>query len=171
MALIHLLTLRRVLVAGACLEDEKPVSNVHRSACLPACDVQHSLCHHGTCICRRGFEGTYLRGQLQHCEVIALDVRQTEAPFDSSPTWLYVVSGVAFVCIIAASVIVLICRYITSRQSDCYMVCAHVFTGSIARTASRQYLVYSEADFEVFRPAGATRCTDWGEIWHGGGDQ
>ena len=30
-----------------------------------------------------------------------------------------------------------------------------------------RYLVYSEADFEVFRPAGATRCTDWGEIWHG----
>jgi len=26
-------------------------------------------------------------------------------------------------------------------------------------TGSR-YLVYSEADFEVFRPAGATRCTD-----------
>ena len=25
----------------------------------------------------------------------------------------------------------------------------------------------SEADFEVFCPAGATRCTDWGEIWHG----
>ena len=22
------------------------------------------------------------------------------------------------------------------------------------------YLIYSEADFEVFRPAGATRCTD-----------
>jgi len=32
-----------------------------------------------------------------------------------------------------------------------------------------RYLVYSEADFEVFRPAGATRCTDGGEIWHGGG--
>ena len=31
-----------------------------------------------------------------------------------------------------------------------------------------QYLVYSEADFEVFRPAGATRCTDGGEIWHEG---
>jgi len=31
-----------------------------------------------------------------------------------------------------------------------------VFTSS----ASRRYLVYSEADFEVFRPAGATRCTD-----------
>jgi len=28
-----------------------------------------------------------------------------------------------------------------------------------------RYLVYSEADFEVFRPAGATRCTDGGEIW------
>ena len=23
-----------------------------------------------------------------------------------------------------------------------------------------RYLIYSEADFEVFRPAGATRCTD-----------
>jgi len=33
-----------------------------------------------------------------------------------------------------------------------------------------RYLVYSEADFEVFRPAGATRFTDGGEIWHGGGD-
>ena len=33
-----------------------------------------------------------------------------------------------------------------------------------------RYFVYSEADFEVFRPAGATRCTDGGEIWHGGGD-
>jgi len=44
------------------------------------------------------------------------------------------------------------------------------FTGSIARSASRQYLIYSEADFEVFRPAGATCCTDGGEIWHEGGD-
>jgi len=32
-------------------------------------------------------------------------------------------------------------------------------------------LLYSEADFEVIRPAGATRCTDGGEIWHGGGDR
>jgi len=30
-----------------------------------------------------------------------------------------------------------------------------------------RYLVYSEADFEVFRPAGATRCTDGGEISRG----
>jgi len=33
----------------------------------------------------------------------------------------------------------------------------------------RRYLSYSEADFEVFRPA--TRCTDGGEIWHGGEDR
>jgi len=33
-----------------------------------------------------------------------------------------------------------------------------------------RYLIYSEADFEVIRPAGATRCTDGGEIWLGGGD-
>ena len=31
-----------------------------------------------------------------------------------------------------------------------------------------RYLIYSEADFEVFHPSGATRCTGWGEIWHGG---
>jgi len=43
-----------------------------------------------------------------------------------------------------------------------------IITGSIARSASHRYLIYSEADFEVFRPAGATRCTDGGEIWHGG---
>ena len=43
-----------------------------------------------------------------------------------------------------------------------------VITGSIARSARRRYLIYSEADFEVFRPARATRCTNGGEIWHGG---
>jgi len=45
-----------------------------------------------------------------------------------------------------------------------------IFTGSIARSAKRRYLGYSEVDFEVFRPAEATRCTDGGEIWHGGGE-
>jgi len=40
---------------------------------------------------------------------------------------------------------------------------------SQARSATRRYLSYSEADFQVFRPAAATRCTDGGEIWHGGG--
>jgi len=33
-----------------------------------------------------------------------------------------------------------------------------IITGSIARSATRRYLNYSEADFEVFRPAGATSC-------------
>jgi len=37
-----------------------------------------------------------------------------------------------------------------------------LFYRQIARSARRRYLIYSEADFEVFRPAG--------EIWHGGGD-
>jgi len=46
-------------------------------------------------------------------------------------------------------------------------------TGNIARSAKRRLfkLPYSEADFEVFRPASATCCTNGGEIWHGGGDQ
>ena len=35
------------------------------------------------------------------------------------------------------------------------------FTGSIACSATRRYLSYPEHDFEVFRPAGRTRCTDW----------
>jgi len=30
-------------------------------------------------------------------------------------------------------------------------------TASIARSATRRYLIHSEADFEVFHPAGATR--------------
>ena len=38
-----------------------------------------------------------------------------------------------------------------------------------AAQTCRYYLIYAEADFAVFRPAGATRCTDGGEIWHGGG--
>ena len=47
---------------------------------------------------------------------------------------------------------------------------AHILvTGSIARSATCRHLICSDANFEVFRPAGATRCTDWGEIWHGGG--
>jgi len=40
-----------------------------------------------------------------------------------------------------------------------------------AISLARRYLSYSEADFEVFRPSGVTRCTDGGEIWHGGGKQ
>jgi len=36
-----------------------------------------------------------------------------------------------------------------------------LITGSIERTAKRPYISYSEGDFEVFRPAGETRCSDW----------
>jgi len=36
----------------------------------------------------------------------------------------------------------------------------HIITSSIACSASRWYLIYSEFDFEVSRPAGATHCTD-----------
>ena len=46
----------------------------------------------------------------------------------------------------------------------------YIITGSIVLRASRWYFIHSEADFEVSRPAGATCCTDGGEIWHGGGD-
>jgi len=49
--------------------------------------------------------------------------------------------------------------------------CFGLITDSIERSAKRRYLSYSEADLEVFRPIEATRCTDWGEIWHGGGDR
>jgi len=49
-----------------------------------------------------------------------------------------------------------------------YVVVDLVFVFAMHRY---RYLSYSEADFEVFRPAGATRCTDGGEIWHGGGDR
>jgi len=52
-----------------------------------------------------------------------------------------------------------------------YLLTAIIIIGSIARSTSRRYLVYSKADFEVFRPAGVTRCTDGGEIWHRGGDR
>jgi len=33
-----------------------------------------------------------------------------------------------------------------------------------------RYCFYSRVDFRVFRPAGATCCTDQGEIWHGGAE-
>ena len=35
-----------------------------------------------------------------------------------------------------------------------------IITGSIVRIASHRYLIYSEANFDIFCPAGVTRCTD-----------
>jgi len=46
-----------------------------------------------------------------------------------------------------------------------------VFTAALRAAQACRYLIYSEADFEVIRPAGAPRCTDGGEIWHGWGDR
>ena len=57
----------------------------------------------------------------------------------------------------------------TSEGED-EMWCFSLFTGSICRRQLCRYFVYSRADFEVFRPAGATRCTDQGQIWQGGAD-
>jgi len=41
-----------------------------------------------------------------------------------------------------------------------WWVSVDIVTDSIARSAKRRYFSNSEADFEVFRPAGATRCTN-----------
>jgi len=60
--------------------------------------------------------------------------------------------------------VMLVLRNMFSRARNVLLI----FTGSIARSAKRRYLSYSEADFEVFRLAGAKCCTDGGEIWHGG---
>jgi len=35
----------------------------------------------------------------------------------------------------------------------------HLLPAALRAAQTCWYLVYSEADFEVFRPAGATRCT------------
>jgi len=45
---------------------------------------------------------------------------------------------------------------------------AGLYTDSIARSGKRWYISYSEVDFEVFRPAGTTRCTKRSEILHEG---
>ena len=63
----------------------------------------------------------------------------------------------------------LFCFISQTRLLLVYLCIMWLFTHSIARSATHQYLTYSEADFQVFRPAGVTRCTDGGEIWHGGG--
>jgi len=46
----------------------------------------------------------------------------------------------------------------------------NVLPAALRAAQAAGILIYSEADFEVSRPAAATRCTDGGEIWHGGGD-
>ena len=46
-----------------------------------------------------------------------------------------------------------------------------IITGSIARSANLPVFSLLRGRFSDFRPAGATRCTDGGEIWHGRGDR
>jgi len=51
-------------------------------------------------------------------------------------------------------------EHVCTRTHEHYIAMfffAILITGSIARNASRRYLVYSEADFDVFRPTGVTR--------------
>jgi len=50
---------------------------------------------------------------------------------------------------------------VTTKGVVDWWVSVNVVTGSIARSTKRRYLSNSEADFEVFRPARATRCTDY----------
>jgi len=52
-----------------------------------------------------------------------------------------------------------------------YMFSAKWLLPAALRTCKALVVNYSEADFEVFHPAGATHCTDGGEIWRGGGDR
>jgi len=47
----------------------------------------------------------------------------------------------------------------------------HNYRQHCAQRNAPAFKLLKEADFEVFRPAVATRCTDGGEIWHGGGDR
>ena len=49
----------------------------------------------------------------------------------------------------------------TDRQSDCstsHLPGAKSLPAALRAAQTCRYFVYSEADFEVFRPAGATRC-------------
>jgi len=58
--------------------------------------------------------------------------------------------------------------FITDNDAITLGLLCSIITGSIAGSARRRYLIYSEADFEVLRPAGATRCYNEGAIWRGG---
>jgi len=65
---------------------------------------------------------------------------------------------------IGQTIIFLPCGFFPSSSSSSSSLPAALRAAQACR-----YLIYSEADFELFSPAGATRCTDGGEIWHGGG--
>jgi len=56
-------------------------------------------------------------------------------------------------------------------KCDVFIYFLYLPAGSAAGSCSCRYCFYSRADFWVFRPVGATRCTDQGEIWHWGADR
>jgi len=62
------------------------------------------------------------------------------------------------------------CLYILQSHYWSVFTVKSFLPAALRAAQTCRYLVYSEADFKVFRPAGARRCTDWGEIWRGGGD-
>ena len=53
-------------------------------------------------------------------------------------------------------------------QRTCVCITDFLITGRPARSATMPVLFYSVVQKWVFRPAGATRCPDKREIWHGG---
>jgi len=53
-----------------------------------------------------------------------------------------------------------------SRGRGCHRCrCGHCYRQDLPEGQFCRYFVYSRADFGVFRLAGATRCTDQGQIW------
>ena len=56
--------------------------------------------------------------------------------------------------------------YFVNLNNNTFQVKTLLLLADLRAAQACQYLIYSEADFEVFRPAGATRCMDGGEIWH-----
>jgi len=67
-------------------------------------------------------------------------------------------------------IVILLYKCYVMTHTNFYFYFSHYFyriTGSIARSAKRQYLSHSNADLEVFHRAGAMCSTDGGEIWHG----
>ena len=62
------------------------------------------------------------------------------------------------------------CAASASVSSDLKALYKCVVTGRICRRQLCRYCFCSRANFGVFRPAGATRWTDPGQIWQGGAD-
>ena len=48
--------------------------------------------------------------------------------------------------------------------------CIYLLPAALRAAQACRYLIYSEADFEVFSPRRGDTLHRWGETWHGGGD-